>query len=146
MNNSDPQQLNAKYRVMLILWFALVSCVGIYYVLSLVMQHPPGNDGRSRIITFVLTAFGTFMTLVSVALRQKFVAQAESKQQPALVQTGLIVGMALCEAAALLGFLDRQVTGNRYYFVLFVVALVGMIFHFPRRNDLMRASYRITGN
>jgi hypothetical protein len=89
-----------------------------------------------------LTVVGTFTVIVSTAIKQRFLAQSGDQQRLELVQTGYIVGFALCEFAALFGLLDRMVTGNRYYYVLFVIALIGMALHWPRRDHLLAASYK----
>jgi len=135
-------KLDARLRVMLILWFALLSSVVIYFLVSLVIQRPNGDGGENRILTFVLTAVGTFALIVSMALKQRFLAQSVDQQRLELVQTGYIGALALCEFAALLGLVDRMVTGNRYYYVLFVIALIGMALHWPRRDHLLAASYK----
>jgi len=138
-------QLEARYRTMLILWAALLVSVGLYFALSVFVAKPDSEDPPSRTLTFALTAIGVLLVMVSFAVKQKFLTQAEQNQAPSLVQTGLIIALAFCEAAALLGLLDFFTTGNRYYFVTFVVALVGMLLHFPRRNQLAAASYRQPG-
>ena len=135
-------RIDARFRVMLILWFALLSSVVVYFLVSLVIQRPNGDDGENRILTFVLTVVGTFTVIVSTALKQRFLAQSVDQQRLELVQTGYIVALALCEFAALLGLVDRMVTGNRYYYVLFVIALIGMALHWPRRDHLLAASYK----
>jgi hypothetical protein len=82
------------------------------------------------------------IVVVAIVVKQKFLTQSVEKQEINLVQTGLIVGLALCEAAALFGLMDRVVTGNRYYFVLLLIAAIGMLLHFPRREHLLAASYK----
>jgi len=138
----DEQQLHARYRAMLILWGAFVVTVIIYFTLARVLFKPSGDGLQSREITFALTATGTFLTIISFALKQKFLKQAEDSQAPALVQTGHIIAFALCESAALLGFVDFLVTGNRYYYVMFVIALIGLLLHFPKRDQIAAAAYR----
>lgn len=140
--NETTERLDARHRTMLILWGALLLSVVLYFGLSRFMKAPESDGSQSRILTFVLTAMGVLLAISSFAIKQKFVAQAETAQSPALVQTGLIIALALCEMAALLGFIDYMTTGNRYYFVLFIIAVVGMLFHFPRREHLAAASYR----
>jgi uncharacterized membrane protein YdcZ (DUF606 family) len=138
--------LDGRYRVMLVLWFALFSTLGVYSLVSLFIHQPNPDDSQSRILTFAFTTVGTLIVVVSIAVKQKFLAQAIEKQQIGLVLTGLIVGMALCEAAALFGLMDRLITGNRYYFVLLIIAGIGMFLHFPRRESLEAASYKQTGS
>ncbi len=135
-------KLDARFRVILILWFALLSSVVVYILVSLVIQRPNVDDGENRTLTFVITVVGTVAVIVSTALRRRFLAKSVDLQRLELVQTGYIVALALCEFAALLGLVDRMVTGNRYYYVLFVIALIGMALHWPRRNHLLAASYK----
>jgi amino acid transporter len=146
MNVPEPNaQLDAKHRVMVILWVALVSALGFYYLLSLFVPGPETENDQVPMVTLVLTAVGISLLVISLVVKARFIKQAEEKQTPALVQTGLIVSLALCEAIGLLGLLDHFLTGNRYYFVMFIIAVIGMLFHFPRRSQLALASYRKIG-
>jgi hypothetical protein len=136
-------QIDSRYRVLVILWGALIFSVVLYLGLSFVLKAPDSDSAQSRVVTFALTAIGVLLAIISFAIKQKFFAQAEAKQAPGLVQTGVIIALAFCEAAALLGLLDRLSTGNPYYFVLFIISIVGMLLHFPRREQLAAASYRL---
>jgi len=134
--------IDGRYRVMLVLWLGFFSSLGFYYVVSLFIQQPDADAAQSRILTFAFTALGILIVVVAIVVKQKFLSQSVEKQEINLVQTGLIVGLALCEAAALFGLMDRVVTGNRYYFVLLLIAAIGMLLHFPRREHLLAASYK----
>ena len=61
--------------------------------------------------------------------------------QPAKFQTGFIIATALCEAAGLLGFVGIFVTHNREAYLLFAIGALGLLLHFPRRDQLA-AAYR----
>ena len=134
--------IDGRYRVMLVLWLGFFSSLGFYYVVSLFIQLPDADAAQSRILTFAFTTLGILIVVVAIVVKQKFLTQSVEKQEINLVQTGLIVGLALCEAAALFGLMDRVVTGNRYYFVLLLIAAIGMLLHFPRREHLLAASYK----
>jgi hypothetical protein len=134
--------IDGRYRVMLVLWLGFFMSLGFYYVVSLFIQQPDADAAQSRILTFAFTALGILIVVVAIVVKQKFLTQSVEKQEINLVQTGLIVGLALCEAAALFGLMDRVVTGNRYYFVLLLIAAIGMLLHFPRREHLLAASYK----
>jgi hypothetical protein len=138
--------IEARFRVMLVLWLGFFLSLGFYYLISLFIQQPDADAAQSRILTFVFTALGTLIVVVATVVKQKFLSQSVEKQEMSLVQTGLIAGLALCEAAALFGLMDRIVTGNRYYFVLLVIAALGMLLHFPRREHLLAASYKRTSS
>jgi hypothetical protein len=68
--------------------------------------------------------------------------QAVEKQSVQLVQQGQIAAVALCEVAGLFGLLARAITGSPYYYLLFAIAVIGMLLHFPRRGALMAATFK----
>ena len=135
-------QVETRYRVLLIVWFAFVLSIGIYLVISLFIHRPNGDDGQNRLLTFMFAAAGTFTTIVSTVIKQKFLTQSAERQRPELVQTGYVVAFALSETAAILGLMDRMITGNRYYYVLLIIAAIGMLLHWPRRDHLLAAYYK----
>jgi len=142
VNQGTQAKVDARYQIMLVLWFAFLSTIAIYFVVAQFIVQPALETLPNRMLTVVLAALGTFMVVVSVVVKQKFLAQSVVQQQPGLVQTGLIVALAMCEAGALLGLVDLFVTGNRYYFIVLIIAALGIVFHFPRRNHLLAASYK----
>ncbi len=38
--------------------------------------------------------------------------------------------------------IERLIIGNREYYLLFILAVAGDLFHFPRRSQLEAASYK----
>lgn len=141
----SPQDLQLKIepriRTMRTLWIALLMSVVMYYVLSLIVG-PPANPNPNSTLSIMLLVAGILTTLISFPIKKKVLAQAVEKQRVQLVQQGLIVAMALTEVAALLGLLDFFATGNRYYFVLFLIAGIGQLLHFPRREDVLAACFK----
>ena len=65
------------------------------------------------------------MIPVSVVIKKRFLTQSVEQQQLQLVQQGYVIAWAVTEVAALLGLLDFYLTGNRYYFILFIIAACG---------------------
>ena len=138
--------LNKRYQTLLILWFALLMSVVMYFVFVQIAAPPIANaetPSNSPLIIGV-TALGAVFVLVSFVVKRKLLEQSVEKQDPGLVQKAMIVALALCEVAALLGLLERFVFGNREYYLLFIVAALGDLFHFPRRSQLEAASYKST--
>lgn len=134
--------VNARYRVMLVIWFALLSAVAFYFVVGQLVPRPEVDSGPNKMLTVILTALGTFMVAVSFVIKQRLLNQSVEQQKVALVQTGFIVAIAMCEAGALFGLVDLMITGNRYYFVVMIIAALGILVHFPRRDDLLAAGYK----
>jgi hypothetical protein len=54
----------------------------------------------------------------------------------------MIVGCALCESVSLFGIMLAFVADYQYFFLWFILGIGSMIFHFPRRDNLIAASYK----
>jgi hypothetical protein len=122
------------------LWSALFLSIGVYYVFTLFAEQPTINPNSALSLTLV--AVGVLMIPVSVAIKKRFLTQSVEQQQPQLVQQGYVIALAVNEVAALLGLLDFYLTGNRYYFLLFIIAACGQLLHFPRRQHVMDACFK----
>lgn len=137
--------LNKRYQTMIVLWFALLTSVLMYFLFSLFVMpninNGPNNSTRALLI-LALTAVGTFLVVVSFPVKNKLLERSAQKQDVSLVQKALLIGCAMCEVSALLGLLEHFVIGNREYYLLFLLAAGGMALHFPRRSQLEAASYQ----
>jgi len=143
MQSQDQNELEAKIdmrlRTMRILWFALFISIVLYYGFTLFNKS---TEAPNTLVSFGLAAAGVFLVILSFPIKQKFLAKSVETQSMELVQKGYIVALAVCEAAALLGLLDHFVTGNRYYYLLFIAAAAADSLHFPQRRHLQEASYK----
>lgn len=137
----DPATLDARYRTILILWFALFVAIGLYFVVSLLN---PATEQRTenKVLSYSLAVLGMFAVIASYFVKQRFLTQSVKEQNTFLVQQGTVIAAALCEASALLGLFDYFVTGNRYYYLLMIIAALGSLLNFPRRDQLLAASYK----
>jgi len=132
--------INKRYQTMVILWFALLMSVAMYFVVS--QLAPPAIAPPNSILTFTLTAMGTFLVGISFVVKQKLLRRSVDEQDLSLVQKALVIACAICEAAALLGLVERFAVSGRDYLLLFVIAAAGIALHFPRRSQLEAASYK----
>ncbi len=131
---------DGQYRTMLILWFAFLSTIVIYFFLSLVL---PGHEGpENRLLAILFTATGTFLVVISFAVKKTVLSRSVESQAARPVSTAFILAAAFCEGAALLGLMGLLAARDRYYFVLIALAFIGLLLHFPRRSHLESASYR----
>lgn len=146
MNEFKPKHdIDARYRSMLILWLALMMSVAMYVLVVVLMNQ--GSDGQpppqdNQILSFAFAGLGTFTAVVSFAVRSKLLQRSVEKQDLGLVQTALVLGCALCEVPALLGVAARFILPGRDYVVLFAISAFAMALHFPRRANLLAASYK----
>ncbi|MDQ1640145.1 MAG: hypothetical protein QOF62_3484 [Pyrinomonadaceae bacterium] len=139
--------LDKRYQTLVVLWFALLMSVAMYFLFSLIA--PPINDQssnqRNSILVVTLMLCGFLLVIVSFAVKSKLLRRSVEKQDISLVQKGLVVACAMCEVSALLGLMERFLIGYRYYYFLFLFSAVGIALHFPRRTQLLNAGYRNQG-
>ena len=126
---------------MRMLWMAMFVSIGFYYALTLFATRPEDVEPNSTLF-LVLVAIGLSTTFISFPIKKKLINQAVEQQHVPLVQQGYIVAWALCEIPAMLGLLDFFMTSNRYFFVLFFLALFALLLHFPRREHVINASFK----
>lgn len=137
--------LNKRYQALLGLWLALLMNIGVLFLVALFFAPKLSNETsspRSSMLVFTLTAVAVFLVMISFAVKGKILERSVEKQDIDLVQKGLVIACALCEVSALLGLLERFLTGNRQYYLMFLIAAAGTAFHFPRREQLEAASYK----
>lgn len=141
--------LDKRYQTLLVLWFALLMNIGVFFLISIFaapeIGEAPANPA-SRLLILVFTAVGTFLVLISFVVKKKLLESAVEKQDVNLVQKGLIVACALCEVSAILGLIERFISDSRQYYALFLLAAAGTALHFPRRSQLEAASFKSRNN
>jgi hypothetical protein len=74
--------------------------------------------------------------------KKKLLEQAAEKQEVRLVNTGYVIAFALSETVAIFGMLMYLLTPGRDYYVLFILSVLFMFVHFPRRQHLLAASFK----
>jgi hypothetical protein len=136
--------LDTRYRTMLILWFALLMSVVMFFVLTIVAAPVPFDEDRdapTSVILFALAGVGTFLVVLSFAVKRKMLQRSVEKQEPMLVQQAMIVACAMCEVSALMGTFERFAIGSGDHYLLFLVSAIGIVLHFPKRDHLLAASW-----
>ena len=129
---------------MLTLWFGQMVSVVMFFLFTQFAadsSEPPG-PGENNSLSFVLAGVGSFLAVISFVVRSKLLQRSVERQDPSLVQTSLVAGCVLCEVAALLGVLERFILPGSGYLVLLAIGFVSMALHFPRRENLLAASYK----
>lgn len=86
-----------------------------------------------------LGVFAIINLILSHIIRRRCVEQALIEKKPQLVQTGVVVGCAFCEAVSIFGMLLAILFAYPYFFVWFILGILGILSHIPRRKDLYAA-------
>lgn len=133
----SPQEAEAKvaarYRVFLILWIGIFMSVVLFLVLALFVAS---TGVANPTLSYSLLGIALIVVIVSVLLKHHLVKQAIEKREIQTLQSAHIIGMALCESAALFGLLDHFVTGSNICWFAFLFAVTGMLLHFPKKDHL----------
>jgi F0F1-type ATP synthase membrane subunit c/vacuolar-type H+-ATPase subunit K len=159
MSSPDPHvDPETRLRTMRILWAVFLTTIGLYAFVAY-MARPSDESsagaaeslgtgtaaGGLSVLIIVLFALGLSAVVASFLVKQAYAQRAVREQSPAVLQTGFIVAVVLCETAALFGMVGLFVDGNPLAYLLFVIAAAGIVLHFPRREDVIAASGGETG-
>jgi hypothetical protein len=141
MQLTNPQEVEAKvdarYRVFLILWVAILISIGILFALALFI---PSSGKGDQTFSIILLSLGFATVSTSFVFKQQMLKKAIEKQQLQALMSAYIVSFALCESAALFALMDHFTTGSGYYRFGFILAAIGMVLHFPRKDHLRAVS------
>lgn len=144
MSMNDPASIEkavrARYQTLFILWAAQFMALFGFVLLSVLALH--SNKAGNPSLFWILAGVSLLLAAASFPVKRKLFAEAVEKQSVAQVQQGQVVAMALCEAAGLFGILARALTDSPNFYLPFVIAALGMLLHFPRREPLMAASFK----
>ena len=136
-NGTDQPDLDARYRTLLILWFAIFMSVLLFLVL---IYMSPVVAAENRNLTLALNSVGLVPVALSFLLKQRMLTKSVEMQRLDLVQSGYVLAFALCESSALFGLMNHFLTGTKYYYFAFIIAGLGLILHFPQKQNLVNAS------
>lgn len=138
-----PTNPDAQLRVLRILWVVFLITIGLFVMVTYFARPSAETIAESRqgnpTVLFVLAALGLSSVVASFVLKAGFYRRAADEQQPAVMQTGFILGMVLCEAAVLMGLAALFITWNDYAYGLFALGALGEALHFPSRDQVLSA-------
>ena len=140
-------EVAARYPKMVVLWCAQLMSLGALFMLSAFLGGNVGSEAfgePNTVLVVAITALGTFLVGASFAVKRKFLERSVERQDIELVHRAFVIAAAMCEISAMLGLIERFVLNDPYYFVLFLIAGAGIVFHFPRRENLVAASLEST--
>lgn len=152
LKNMQNQKTNIEqmYRGLLMIWAAIVMSQFLFLVVLYFIKpelfrfdfSAPLLPEGFEVLIGIFALVGISNVVISLILRKKYLAQATAEKNPAFVQTAMITGCALCEAVSLFGMMLALVAGYQYFFFWFILGIIATVFHFPRRDDLIAASYK----
>lgn len=142
-NQTDPQSFELRIRTMRIVWIALLLSIGGYYVFTIIVGQSE-NAVPNQTVSMALLGGAIMAAIASFAVKSKLLAKAVAQQQIMMVQQAYVTTWAITEVGALFGIMDFFMTGNRFYYVPLLIAGVGQLLHFPRREAVLNAAFKNT--
>ncbi len=143
MQFTNPQEVeakvNARYQIFLFLWIAILISVGILFTLALFIAS---SGKANQTLSIALLGLGIVTVTTSFVYKQQMLKKAIEKQQLQALMSAYIVSFALCESAALFALVDHFTTGSGYYRFGFVLAAIGLLLQFPKKEHLRAVSYK----
>lgn len=147
----ENQKINVEqmYRGLLMIWFALIITQLLFLLVAYFVKpnlfkfefdQPFLGENTVIVLVFILVAFANIA--VSFFLKKKYTAQAIAEQNVSYVQTAMITGCALCEAVSIFGLMLAFAADYQYFFLWSILGIAATLFHFPRRDDLIAATYK----
>lgn len=118
----------------------------VYFVLGyfFLREPEPKNIEATEVNIFLgpLLLVSLIALFFSFLLRKRFFIRAANEQRPDMIQTGIIIGFALCEVAAIFGLLAIFLTGSALSYLILAIGAAGILLHFPRREQLLGADFK----
>ena len=135
-----------RLRTMRVLWAVFLLNVGMFVIIARLIHPEVGLAGAVEAgvppLLRVLAFVGLSAVAASFLLKAVFFRRGAERREPMQVQTGLILALALCESAALMGMVGLFVTASGYAYLLFALGALGMAMHYPRREPLEAAYFK----
>lgn len=138
-----------KYETLVIIWGALLASQLVFLIVVyaakpelLIFDFSQPLLGKHAIITVLFAAAAIAVFVLSFVLRNQHMRRAVIDQDAGCVQTGLVLGCALSEIASVLGVVLAFVFDYHYFYFWIALGLLGVLFHFPRRGNLLAAGYK----
>ena len=143
---TDIDQL---YRTLAIIWLVLLfsqfALFGVAW--SIGRAAAAANIEHGFLSSMPLIIIGAAVLaltnlVISIVIRRRSIEQSVAEQNVKYVQTGLIIGCALCESISLIGMVLLLAFAYPYFYYWFALGIIGIFLHFPRRQNLIDANVR----
>jgi hypothetical protein len=136
MNPPVQTKAGARYRGLVIIWGAILVTIFIFITLTWLIKVANQSNGDMLGRQFFDVLGGATFAL-SFVVKYLLLRRARVTQRADVVTTAYVLAFALCELTALFGLINYFLSGVPI-FLLFALALIGLLLHFPRRAAFAR--------
>jgi hypothetical protein len=113
-------------RQLVVLWLAMALSIGMYFVVIQMVQPTHAQENPTLVNILMVMA----VTLVAVSFPLKSRIRRMSSEQ-----AGLLVALAMCEAAAICGLVAWFSTAWQYSYGFLLLGLAGQVLHYPGAQE-----------
>lgn len=148
--------VNVRHKTQIVIWAAILMSQAVFVAIVFITR--PGlfrfeftqpllgdgarDSGLTSAMVIGFAAAAVTAVLFSFAFKRRLNERAVESQEPTQVQAGLIIALALCEAASLFGLALAIAFDYQYFFLWIALGVAATALHFPRRDHLLAASYQ----
>jgi hypothetical protein len=125
-----------QHRSLVTVWLVLLISQGLFFAFCLVVT--PENDRLLYTFRWPILVLALTLVIDSFVFKLRILPNAAKQHKPSEVNRAYILAFALSEATAMFGVLLRFAS-FRYYYILFGVAAISMLLHFPRKEHVLAA-------
>ncbi len=138
-----------SYKTLIIIWIGLLISQLMFVVLIwftkpelFKFDFSQPILGDNALIVGLFAVLSVSDIVIGLIIRKKTLERSVAEQSIPLVQTAMIIGCALSEAISLFGVMLAFAFNYQYFFLFSILGVIGILLHFPRRNDVHSASYK----
>lgn len=138
-----------SYKTLIIIWIGLLISQLMFVVLIwftkpelFKFDFSQPILGDNALIVGLFAVLSVSDIVIGLIIRKKTLERSVAEQSIPLVQTAMIIGCALSEAISLFGVMLAFAFNYQYFFLFSILSVIGILLHFPRRNDVHSASYK----
>jgi hypothetical protein len=106
---------------------------GVYFVL--IRLVPPNAPAPNPALDTTLLVMAAGLVAVSFPLESRIRGPQEEIRNPPRERTAQILGLTLCESAALLGVVLHFTTGSPRDQLIVAIGIAGLLLHYPKREE-----------
>jgi len=143
------QNAEQLYRTNLVVWSAFLISQSVFFMILYIAKPELFRFDFTKpvfgqnLIVVVIFGFIAIMNLfVGLFIRMQTVQTAIDEQKPEMVQTALILGLAFCESVSIMGLVLAFAFDYQYFFLWFILGIIGMFLHYPKRQNYHDASFK----
>ena len=131
-------KVNARSRGLLVIWAGQFVSLVLFVALTRIVEVAarPEDD---VFLYQIFGALGGAGLALSFVLKYMLLKRAAATQRPDVATTAYVVAFALCELVAIFELVNYFISGVSKG-VLFALAALGLLLHFPRRTHIEAAT------